>query len=114
MSSFETTGLEETVPDTTRDVKTTRRKKSEPDTPSSKAAGKAKATDELEDEGDEEAGSGSDESEDDEDDEEPKLKYQRRTKDLGSVYRNGDAVSSSLVAGDKMVCSSVFLEPLES
>jgi hypothetical protein len=47
------------------------------------------------------------ESEDTEDDEEeedePKLKYARLTSYLGSVYRNGDATSAFLVAGDKMV-----------
>lgn len=42
--------------------------------------------------------------EDDEDDEEPKLKYDRITSTLGSVYRNGDATSSFVVGGDKMVC----------
>jgi hypothetical protein len=36
-------------------------------------------------------------------DEEPKLKYTRLTSNLGSVYRNGDATSSFMVAGDKMV-----------
>lgn len=46
-----------------------------------------------------------DEEESDEDDEEPRLKYAYLTKHLGSVYRNGDATSSFLVAGDKMVCS---------
>lgn len=40
---------------------------------------------------------------DDEEDDEPKLKYARLTGQLGSVYRNGDAMSSFLVAGDKMV-----------
>lgn len=41
--------------------------------------------------------------EDDEDDEEPRLKYAYLTKQLQSVYRNGDATSSVLTAGDKMV-----------
>ena len=41
--------------------------------------------------------------EDDDADEEPKLKYSRLTSSLGPVYRNGDATSSFLVAGDKMV-----------
>lgn len=45
-----------------------------------------------------------DEEESDEDDEEPRLKYAYLTNHLGSVYRNGDATSSFLVAGDKMVC----------
>lgn len=48
------------------------------------------------------------EDESDDEDEEPRLKYAYLTKHLGSVYRNGDATSSFLVAGDKMVC--VFSE----
>lgn len=44
-----------------------------------------------------------DDEEDDEDDEEPRLKYARLTQHLGPVYRNADATSSFLVAGDKMV-----------
>ena len=51
---------------------------------------------------------GDDEEEDneseDDDDEEPQLKYAYLTKHLGSVYRNGDATSAFLSAGDKMVC----------
>lgn len=43
------------------------------------------------------------EEESDDEDEEPRLKYAYLTKHLGSVYRNGDATSSFLVAGDKMV-----------
>jgi hypothetical protein len=47
------------------------------------------------------------EEEDDDDDEgeaeEPKLKYARLTSHLLPVYRNGDATSTFLVAGDKMV-----------
>jgi vacuolar protein sorting-associated protein 41 len=39
----------------------------------------------------------------DEEDDEPKLKYARLTSILGPVYRNGDATSAFLVAGDKMV-----------
>lgn len=46
--------------------------------------------------------------ESDEEDEEPRLKYSYLTKHLGSVYRNGDATSTFLVAGDKMV--GVYLE----
>jgi hypothetical protein len=46
------------------------------------------------------------EDESDDEDEEPRLKYAYLTKHLGSVYRNGDATSSFLVAGDKMVCLS--------
>lgn len=44
------------------------------------------------------------EESDDEEEEEPKLKYARLTSYLGPVYRNGDATSTFLVAGDKMVC----------
>lgn len=43
------------------------------------------------------------EDEEEEDDEEPRLKYTRLTKSLGGVYRNGDAVSASVVFGDRMV-----------
>ncbi|KAJ5132866.1 hypothetical protein N7448_007024 [Penicillium atrosanguineum] len=43
------------------------------------------------------------EEESDEEDEEPRLKYAYLTKHLGSVYRNGDAASTFLVAGDKMI-----------
>lgn len=39
----------------------------------------------------------------DDDDEEPRLKYARVTSSLGSLYRNGDATSTFLAAGDKMV-----------
>lgn len=48
----------------------------------------------------------SEEEEDDNDDEaeeEPRLKYTRLTGSLGPVYRNGDATSTFMVAGDKMV-----------
>lgn len=54
------------------------------------------------DEDDAEDGEDGDE-EDEEEDEEPKLKYARLTPHLGAVYRNGDATSSFLVAGDKMI-----------
>jgi hypothetical protein len=43
------------------------------------------------------------EDDDEEEDDEPKLKYARLTSHLGPVYRNGDATSAFLVAGDKMV-----------
>lgn len=46
---------------------------------------------------------GTEEESDDEEDEEPRLKYAYLTKHLGAVYRNGDATSSFLAAGDKMV-----------
>ncbi|KAI9041233.1 CLH domain-containing protein [Aspergillus affinis] len=39
----------------------------------------------------------------DEEEEEPRLKYTYMTKHLGAVYRNGDATSSFLAAGDKMI-----------
>jgi len=65
---------------------------------------------ESQDEEESEAESSDDEDEDDEDEDEdeeedePKLKYARLTSHLGAVYRNGDATSTFLVAGDKMVC----------
>ena len=37
------------------------------------------------------------------DDEEPRFKYANLTKKLGPVFRKGDAASSVLTAGDKMV-----------
>ncbi len=46
------------------------------------------------------------EDEDEDEDEEPRLKYTRLTRALGPVYRNGDAVSATLVFGERMVCSS--------
>lgn len=57
------------------------------------------------DNGSEGSGATEDQSSDDEDDEddEPRLKYAYLTKHLGSIYRNGDATSTFLVAGDKMV-----------
>jgi hypothetical protein len=54
--------------------------------------------------GDEEEEPDSEDDEEDEDDDEPKLKYARLTGQLAPVYRNGDATSTFLVAGDKMVC----------
>lgn len=67
----------------------------------------APADDGHDDHNDEEAEEGGEEeadcSEEDEEDEEPRLKYAYLTKHLGSVYRNGDATSSFLTAGDKMV-----------
>jgi hypothetical protein len=52
------------------------------------------------DEGEDE---GEDDDEEEEDDEEPRLKYTRLTKSLAGVYRNGDAVSTSVVFDDRMV-----------
>jgi hypothetical protein len=43
------------------------------------------------------------EDEEEEEEEEPRLKYAPLTKNLTSLYRNGDASSAFLVAGDKMV-----------
>src|SRR5277367_1699818 len=48
--------------------------------------------------------SDAEEEDEEEEDDEPKLKYARMTGYLGPVYRNGDATSAFLVAGDKMVC----------
>jgi len=60
--------------------------------------------DESEDEGEE------DENEEDEDDEEeePRLKYANLTRNLKSLYRNGDATSAFFVAGDKMVSPCTY------
>ncbi|CAO2656332.1 Nn.00g051350.m01.CDS01 [Neocucurbitaria sp. VM-36] len=44
-----------------------------------------------------------DDDEEEEAEEEPKLKYSRLTSNLGPVYRNGDATSTFMVAGDKMI-----------
>ncbi|KAI0886977.1 uncharacterized protein GGS22DRAFT_119731 [Annulohypoxylon maeteangense] len=58
-------------------------------------------------EGDEETGEeeedDGDDDDDDDEDEEPKLKYARLTQHMGAAYRNGDATSAFLVAGDKMI-----------
>ncbi|KAL9110375.1 MAG: hypothetical protein Q9227_005106 [Pyrenula ochraceoflavens] len=43
-----------------------------------------------------------DEEEDQDEDEEPRLKYASLTKNLSSLYRNGDATSSCTVGGDKL------------
>jgi hypothetical protein len=56
------------------------------------------------DEDETEGGDSDVEDEEEEENDEPKLKYARMTGYLGSVYRNGDATSAFLVAGDKMVC----------
>lgn len=44
-----------------------------------------------------------DTEEEEEEEEEPRLKYAPLTKNLTSLYRNGDASSAFFVAGDKMV-----------
>ena len=46
-------------------------------------------------------------------DEEPRLKYASLTKHLKPVYRNGDATSTFLVAGDKMVNLSLQISTPE-
>ncbi|KAJ6261844.1 Vacuolar protein-sorting-associated protein [Drechslerella dactyloides] len=43
------------------------------------------------------------EGEEEEEEEEPKLKYVRLTPSMGNVYRNGDATSTAVVAGDKLI-----------
>ncbi|KYK54835.1 hypothetical protein DCS_06796 [Drechmeria coniospora] len=63
--------------------------------------------DEEEEEEEEEEGEDDDEEDDDEEEEEeeeeePLLKYAQLTQHLRAVYRNGDATSAFLVAGDKM------------
>ena len=60
--------------------------------------------DEEEEDDDEEDDADDDDDDDEVDEEEPILKYARVTERLGGVYRAGDATSSSLVLGDKMVC----------
>ncbi len=47
--------------------------------------------------------SGEEEDDDEEEEDEPRLEYTSITKKLTAVYRNGDATSTFLVAGDKMV-----------
>lgn len=58
---------------------------------------------EDEEEDDDEEEEDDDDEDEDEEDEEPRLKYARLTQNLGGVYRNGDATSAFLVAGDKMI-----------
>lgn len=50
-----------------------------------------------------ESDSKDDDYDDEEEEEEPRLEYTSLTKKLTSVYRNGDATSAFIVAGDKMV-----------
>ncbi|KIW88981.1 uncharacterized protein Z519_10465 [Cladophialophora bantiana CBS 173.52] len=45
----------------------------------------------------------SEEDEDEEEEEEPRLKYATLTRNVSSIYRNGDATSTFHVAGDKMI-----------
>jgi hypothetical protein len=53
--------------------------------------------------GKESAEQDSDDDDEEDADEEPKLKYSRLTSNLLPIYRNGDATSTFMVAGDKMV-----------
>ena len=53
----------------------------------------------------EESDQDEEDDEEEEEDEEPRLEYASMTKKLTPVYRNGDATSTFLVAGDKMVSS---------
>jgi hypothetical protein len=48
-------------------------------------------------------GAEEDDSEEEGEEEEPRLKYATLTKSVSSLYRNGDASSAVLVAGDKMI-----------
>jgi vacuolar protein sorting-associated protein 41 len=48
-------------------------------------------------------GAAEDDSEEEDEEEEPRLKYATLTKSVSSLYRNGDASSAVLVAGDKMI-----------
>lgn len=59
--------------------------------------------DEEEEDDDDEEEDDEDEEDEDEEDEEPRLNYARITQNIASVYRNGDATSAFLVAGDKLV-----------
>lgn len=61
-------------------------------------------SDEDEEEEDDDDDDDEEDDDDDEEDEEPRLKYARLTQNLAGVYKNADATSSFLVAGDKMVC----------
>ncbi|KAL4897058.1 hypothetical protein BDV59DRAFT_169708 [Aspergillus ambiguus] len=58
---------------------------------------------EAQDDDMEHEGSAEEDDEEEEEDDEPHLKYAHLTKHLGGVYRNGDATSSFLAAGDKMI-----------
>lgn len=70
-----------------------------------KSLGDEDEEDEEEEEEDDEEDDNDEEEEDEEDeeDEEPRLNYVRMTQNVASVYRNGDATSTFLVAGDKLV-----------
>ncbi|KAI0846303.1 hypothetical protein F5Y00DRAFT_244173 [Daldinia vernicosa] len=55
------------------------------------------------DDDDEDEDEDEDEEEDEDEDEEPRLKSVCLTEHMGAVYKNGDATSTFLVAGDKMI-----------
>lgn len=74
------------------------------DTSNSRDVESSRDDTETQDDDESVADSDVDEDEEDDEDDEPKLKYARLTSHLGPVYRNGDATSAFLVAGDKMVC----------
>lgn len=71
-------------------------------------------SDDEDEEEDEQDGDSEDDEEEDEEDEEPRLKYARLTPHLNGVYRNGDATSTFLVAGDKMVGISVSISRMRT
>ncbi|CZR64445.1 related to VPS41-required for the vacuolar assembly [Phialocephala subalpina] len=73
------------------------------DTKITKDAEETRDEGETVDEEEEEESEESEAEDDDEPEDEPKLKYARLTSHLGPVYRNGDATSTFLVAGDKMI-----------
>lgn len=50
-----------------------------------------------------------DDGEDEDEEDEPRLKYTSLTKNLKPLYRNGDATSAFLVAGDKMVRTKGYI-----
>ncbi|KAH7028880.1 uncharacterized protein B0I36DRAFT_384524 [Microdochium trichocladiopsis] len=62
--------------------------------------------DDGEEDDEEEEEDDEDDDDDEDEDDEPKLKYARLTPHLSAVYRNGDATSSFLVAGDKMIAGT--------
>lgn len=64
--------------------------------------------DEQDEEEDDEDEDDEDEDDDEEEEEEPKLKYARLTQHLSPIYRGGDATSSLLVAGDKMIAGTAL------
>lgn len=67
------------------------------------AAAEETEEEDNEEEDDQDEDDDEEEDEDEDEDEEPSLKISKLTPHLNSVYRNGDATSAFLVAGDKMV-----------